>query len=78
MLFFEAASDLDEAKPKTPTLKMKSYYTEAESRNPDFRCNPGQSVTVECNTCGCGDDGKLNWCTLVGCVGDSWKVVRPE
>lgn len=68
----------DETASKAPQLQMKSYYTEAEANDPKFKCNPGQSVTVECNTCWCGDNGKLDACTLVGCLGPNWSEVRPN
>lgn len=57
---------------------MKSYYTEEEMRDPNFRCNPGKSFTVECNSCGCGNDGKASWCTQAGCEGEGWKKIVNE
>jgi Pacifastin inhibitor (LCMII) len=46
-------------------------YTEEEANDPNFRCNPGKPLKIECNTCGCGDDGKVSFCTAMLCVG--WK-----
>jgi hypothetical protein len=67
----------DESTQK-PLLNMKSYYTREEAFDSGFECNPGVSVKVECNTCGCGDDGKVSWCTRVHCQGDAWKKPRAE
>lgn len=60
-----------------PVVKYKSYYTENEVNDVNFRCQPGKSFTVECNTCGCDEHGKVSWCTLAGCIGEAWAVTRP-
>lgn len=53
--------------PSTAKPTLKGYFTEAETRNPRFRCEPNTKVKVDCNTCGCDKDGKISWCTKIGC-----------
>ena len=47
-------------------------------RDPNLQCNLGKSFVVECNNCGCGDDGKASWCTRASCEGQAWKKIVNE
>lgn len=42
-------------------------YTESEFASPDFRCEPGKPMMIDCNNCSCGKDGKTAACTKMMC-----------
>lgn len=53
--------------------KLLNPYTEAETKQPNFKCTPNDSLKVvvtedQCKRCLCGDDGKsLPICVDVSC-----------
>lgn len=59
----------------TPTTKIYNpqgtadrIVTEAELKDPQFKCTPSLSFKVECNTCWCAADGKgSRFCTRIAC-----------
>lgn len=48
-----------------------TVYTEKETREPNFKCEPNKPFKIECNFCACEDDGKITYCTLLPCKTES-------
>lgn len=44
-------------------VTLEEYY------DPNFTCTPLETFKLDCNNCGCSDDGKkVSWCTKKKCV----------
>lgn len=49
-------------------------FTEAEIESEHFRCKPGMSFKLECNTCWCRSDGDgPKYCTRIACNPKTYK-----
>lgn len=54
---------------KFPELRSTDItYTEAATKQADFKCEPNTAFSVDCNRCACGSDGKISWCSRRFCA----------
>lgn len=49
-------------------------YLEEETYRGDFKCIQNSRIMVECNRCMCNNDGRVERCTVMGCL--SWKKYK--
>lgn len=49
-------------------------YLEEETYRGDFQCIRNSRIMVECNRCMCNYDGRVERCTVMGCL--SWKKYK--
>lgn len=62
--------------PTQPQYFRNNRYTEAETKNVNFKCEPNKSIKVECNTCWCNENGKIDHCTRASCASDKSPAPR--